>query len=107
MIIGIFLFIFGLKKILIFDILFMEVLVVSGVFFIFFGGLFLCFLIVIYQWECCKKNICCWCCYDNEDDEWVYVIEDDVSVSLLGFFYIDYEMMIIKLEFVRYFNDVR
>lgn len=53
------------------------------------------------------KNICCWCCYDNEDDEWVYGIEDDVSVSLLGLFYIDYEMMIIKLEFVRYFNDVR
>lgn len=105
--IGTFLLIFGLKKILIFDTLSTEVLVASGAFFILFGGLLLCLSIVIYQRERRKKNICCWCCHDNEDDERVYGIKDDVSVSLSGSSYIDYEMTTIKPESARHFNDAR
>lgn len=105
--IGTFLLIFGLKKILIFDTLSTEVLVASGAFFILLGGFLLCLSIVIYQRERRKKNICCWCCHDNEDDEWVYGIEDDVSGSLSGSSYMDYEMATIKPEPARHCNDAR
>lgn len=85
--IGFFLLIFGLKQVLIFDIVSFEALVASGTFLILFGGTLLCLSIVVYQRERRKKNICCWCCRDN-DEEVVYGISDmytcDIDDNVLG-----------------------
>jgi hypothetical protein len=78
---GFFLLIFGLKQVLIFDIVSFEVLVASGTFLILFGGTLLCLSIVVYQRERRKKNICCWCCRDNEE-EVIYGVNDMYMCSV-------------------------